>query len=261
MNEKDISALKVVELKAKLTELGLPTNGLKAVLVERLVSHFKEQSSNEAENTEMDVDEKAKDSADDNTASVTANNNNNDNDNDNANDNNDNNNDNDNNTMNDTEGSFPVTLERQLSKNAKKRNRRKKKTNSQVPKSVSSPLLTANNDNTANNVEIEYVAAMPEIDENDPLFAHFADVLKKFDPVQIALEKKLEEEEAEAAYGDESSNIQTSKGGDDDEESHEAGQKSARISKKSLRKLGRMTVAELKQSVKKPEVVDASEIN
>ena len=44
MNLEDFSALKVPELKAKLESLGLSTLGLKAVLVARLVDHYKADS-------------------------------------------------------------------------------------------------------------------------------------------------------------------------------------------------------------------------
>lgn len=253
MEEKAITSMKVVDLKEKLSELGLSTSGLKAVLVERLVNYYKSQENDNAgpeeepepepePEREMQVEAKPMESTQDTEVPV-------------GNDdtlevNNDTSNDHDNNTL----------LTRHLSKNAKKkRNRRKRTTtnnndNNQYNNLNDSHYQMSQDTSNTEGIEIDYVPALPELNEDDPLYAQFADVLKKFDPAEIALQKKADEEEEVFGAGisyDESNNMEL------DEFSSST---KVHISKKSLRKLGRMTVAELKQSVKKPEVVDVSNL-
>ena len=50
---EELSKLRVVDLKARLTELGLPLNGVKKDLVERLHNHYVENAGEEGAEEEV----------------------------------------------------------------------------------------------------------------------------------------------------------------------------------------------------------------
>ncbi|KAJ3278847.1 hypothetical protein HK104_001975, partial [Borealophlyctis nickersoniae] len=107
-------------------------------------------------------------------------------------------------------------------------------------------------------VEIEYVTATPEI--QDSAYEEFASVFAKFSMEHPDDDEEKEEsaeakEEQAAAEGEEQAEKPEAGGGASDNES-ETGDNAT--SRKKMRKLHRLTVAELKQLVKKPEVVDVS---
>ncbi|KAI9098091.1 hypothetical protein DFS34DRAFT_98345 [Phlyctochytrium arcticum] len=102
-------------------------------------------------------------------------------------------------------------------------------------------------------VEVEYITAPIEVD--DPLFADYNRVFAKF-----TIQPEDEEETGEGvnkADGGEDVETKSNNGNSDLEDSDEEGEDAnGEMSKKKLRKLNRLSVAELKQLVRKPEVVD-----
>ena len=63
--DDDVRAMKVVELRAALTELGLDTKGLKAVLVERLMEARRREgvAADDDENEEEDEEDEEEEEA------------------------------------------------------------------------------------------------------------------------------------------------------------------------------------------------------
>lgn len=90
-----------------------------------------------------------------------------------------------------------------------------------------------------NDVDVEYVY-QPVLDEDNQLYQEFADIFAKFQP-QI-----IEEEGEEAEMNQEVS----------DEMDEEQVEQANVISKKKLKKMNRINIAQLKQLVKRPEIVD-----
>ncbi|KXS19584.1 DUF382-domain-containing protein [Gonapodya prolifera JEL478] len=141
---------------------------------------------------------------------------------------------------------------------SKKIKRRKKKRNVPQHRRTQSE---ARSDGDVPDVEIEYVAAPPPLEDLDEeTSSQFAAVFQRFTTAsgdETAETAKADEEDEETKArkallqdSDEEGEGATKEGGaegDDDEKG---------LSKKKERKLNRLTVAELKQLVKKPEVVD-----
>eukprot|EP00039_Didymoeca_costata_P018722 m.334689 g.334689 ORF g.334689 m.334689 type:complete len:578 (+) comp17412_c0_seq1:119-1852(+) len=98
------------------------------------------------------------------------------------------------------------------------------------------------------NVEIEYVSEETDISEYDPTYGEFTKIFDKF-----KVETKAEEEEA-AAGGAINADDEDSDN-DDDEDNNEN-----KVSKSKLRKLNRLTVAELKQLVDRPDVIEVHDV-
>jgi len=91
--------------------------------------------------------------------------------------------------------------------------------------------------------------AMPNPD--DPAYAAYAEIFQKFQPEEEQEEEEKVDEgpqKAEVIYSDEED--------DDEEERDQARAAHERLSKKKLKKMSRLSVAELKQLVAKPEVVE-----
>ncbi|KAJ3162390.1 Splicing factor 3B subunit 2 [Geranomyces michiganensis] len=143
---------------------------------------------------------------------------------------------------------------------AKKRRKPKKKSSSAAPSSkpaAAAEASAASESEQDEKVEIEYVAAPLEVDENSA-FADFAKVFAKFEPK--VEEEVVEHEEAEGETNNGAAEGQSANGDaekeetDDSDAEGEAGD--GKVSRKKARKMNRLTVAELKQLVRKPEVVD-----
>lgn len=126
------------------------------------------------------------------------------------------------------------------------RPRRKKKKGKQQPSTES--LSEAQEDD----VEIEYIAE-PILEADDPNYQQFSHVFQHFSLVASTDEPETTADDAVIEEVDEERN-QKEGGSDmdsDDEEKRENG-----MSKKKQKKLNRLSVAELKQLVTKPEVVE-----
>ncbi|KAI9599047.1 hypothetical protein BDF19DRAFT_381974 [Syncephalis fuscata] len=110
------------------------------------------------------------------------------------------------------------------------------------------------------NVEVEYIT--PDVELNEPEFEVFADVFAKFQKLSSGADEDEDEElpvtstnknvDDETAEDDGTAKAKAS--GSDAEEDEE--DEDEPLSKKKLKKINRLTVAELKQLVTKPEVVE-----
>ncbi|XP_053908439.1 splicing factor 3B subunit 2-like [Cuculus canorus] len=151
-------------------------------------------------------------------------------------------------------------------RNRKRRNRKKKK-RSRGTRGQSEGTRghegTATNAPDAPEVEVEYVTEEPEIyDPNFVFFKRIFEVFKLTDEV-----KKDKEKEPDKAERPESS-VTRRKGFDDgrksDDDSSEDEQEkkpeAPKLSKKKLRRMNRFTVAELKQLVARPDVVEMHDV-
>ncbi|KAI8827283.1 uncharacterized protein EV422DRAFT_34683 [Fimicolochytrium jonesii] len=140
----------------------------------------------------------------------------------------------------------------------KKQRRKKKKNAGPVANGEATPSESgtdAKPDEVVPNVEIEYVAA-PLPQTEDPAYEEYTRVFEKFvAPVVQEGEEKKPEAETEDNEEEDESNAKDGNASDssDDDEDGKGGDK---LSRKKMRKLNRLTVAELKQLVRKPEVVD-----
>ncbi|KAJ3342927.1 hypothetical protein HDU93_000586 [Gonapodya sp. JEL0774] len=137
---------------------------------------------------------------------------------------------------------------------AKKSKRRKKKRNTAQQRTGSE----TRDDGDVPDVEIEYVSAPPTLDDFDAeTSSQFSAIFQRFavtDDTQEVETKPKEEENEETKMRRallEDSDDEGLGGKNGDEADAEKG-----LSKKKERKLNRLSVAELKQLVKKPEVVD-----
>ncbi|XP_030921570.1 splicing factor 3B subunit 2, partial [Geospiza fortis] len=114
-------------------------------------------------------------------------------------------------------------------------------------------------------VEIEYVSEEPEI--YDPNFVFFKRIFEAFKLKEEV--KKDKEKEPERAERTESAGAPRKKGpedgtrgsdGDSSEDEQEKKQEVPKLSKKKLRRMNRFTVAELKQLVARPDVVEMHDV-
>lgn len=107
-------------------------------------------------------------------------------------------------------------------------------------------------------VEIEYVVQNPieELDESDPQNAELAEIIARFNRPRLDATQLAAEEAAAAAEEkkrkEEEAKKEKEKDDDDEDEN--------KISKKQLKKQSRLTIALLKQLVKRPDVVEAWDV-
>ncbi|XP_075425893.1 splicing factor 3B subunit 2 [Ascaphus truei] len=154
-----------------------------------------------------------------------------------------------------------------LSRKEKGRRRRSRKKRSRRKVVLSEPVLVeeineaAEADPTGGKVEIEYVTEEPDI--YDPSFIFFKRIFQAFkltDDVKREKEKEPEKiERAEPAAPRkrfEEEHMDSDSDSDDEEKKHDA----PKISKKKLRRMNRFTVAELKQLVSRPDVVEMHDV-
>ncbi|XP_060614351.1 splicing factor 3B subunit 2 [Anolis sagrei] len=155
-------------------------------------------------------------------------------------------------------------------KNRKRRNRKKKKKpqNASAPKgSPATKDAKGHGDESGSDaaVEIEYVTEEPEI--YDPNFIFFKRIFEAFKLTDDV--KKDKEKEPEKADKVASSAVPKKKGfeeerkdSDDDSSDDEQEKKPEvpKLSKKKLRRMNRFTVAELKQLVARPDVVEMHDV-
>ncbi|KAI9188942.1 hypothetical protein H9P43_000364 [Blastocladiella emersonii ATCC 22665] len=97
-------------------------------------------------------------------------------------------------------------------------------------------------------IEIEYVAETPAIDGSSELAEYFGSVFAKFEPV---IEEAAPETEAAGDADGDGAKSDSDSDNDGEGDDGEGG-----MSNRKLRKAARLTVAELKQLVDRPEVVD-----
>ncbi|XP_054487245.2 splicing factor 3B subunit 2 [Agelaius phoeniceus] len=154
-------------------------------------------------------------------------------------------------------------------RNRKRRNRKRKKQGKGGPWQGSPTLICPWGDpeptpGDAPRVEIEYVTEEPEID--DPNFVFFRRIFEAFRLTdRVRKDKEKEPEWAEQA---ESAGVSCKKGPKDgirgtdgiSSEDEQKKQEAPQLSKKRLRRMNRFTVAELKQLVARPDVVEMHDV-
>ncbi|KAF2810723.1 DUF382-domain-containing protein [Mytilinidion resinicola] len=141
-------------------------------------------------------------------------------------------------------------VKKAASKNARRRALKKEKkaevaaTPTPAPEVVDeAPVPEGSND--ATDTENAYLALI-DFDPEDPVYQQFKDTLEKFDNVAIE-EKSKEAEKPQIYYGDDDDEIQ-------DEEQEQ--QTEVKLSKKARKALNKLSIAELKAIVDKPELVE-----
>ncbi|CAG8462373.1 3895_t:CDS:10 [Racocetra fulgida] len=145
----------------------------------------------------------------------------------------------------------------------KNKRRKKKKNDSQVIGVTSEDKSVSNNNENgksqeaddSENVEIEYVLQPLDV-TNDPYYEEFSKVFAHFQITKDETEVKSEikEEKNEALKTQNESRMKDSD--DDTENESEDEERQDKVSKKKLKKMNRLSVAQLKQLVKRPEVVE-----
>ncbi|TRZ20881.1 hypothetical protein HGM15179_006216 [Zosterops borbonicus] len=111
-------------------------------------------------------------------------------------------------------------------------------------------------------VEVEYVTEEPEI--NDPNFVFFKRIFEAFKLVDKVKDKEKEPEQAESTRDPQKKGPKDGtrgSDGDTSEDEQEKKQEVSKLSKKKLRRMNRLTVAELKQLVARPDVVEMHDVS
>jgi splicing factor 3B subunit 2 len=142
---------------------------------------------------------------------------------------------------------------KQLTKNQKKRLKKKEQKKENREKAAKAPEVApaAPAPPPPVSVEVEYVSAKTEDSVDDAISAQFASVFEQFSTAEELCGTAVEEEAEEAAPGDDSK---------DGEEDSDEEDDTPKMGRKQRKKLKRLSVAELKQLVARPDVVEAHDI-
>ncbi|XP_024229220.1 splicing factor 3B subunit 2 isoform X3 [Oncorhynchus tshawytscha] len=146
-------------------------------------------------------------------------------------------------------------------KNRKRRNRKKKNKKRRVQEKREQAVEKKEEDGgkeKEHEVEIEYVTEEPEIyDPNFIFFKRIFEAFKLTDDVKKEKEKEPEKKEAPTMLKKKGFEEETKDSDDSDDEIRTDVPK---LSKKKLRRMNRLTVAELKQLVARPDVVEMHDV-
>jgi splicing factor 3B subunit 2 len=126
----------------------------------------------------------------------------------------------------------------------------KRKKRSKKKKSAAKPVVETNN-GMIGEEDDTIVEVVPEDPPVDPRLEEFQQIFNRFQ------EKTLKGVDRDNEDADRDDNMDE----EEDEEANLVDREELRKSRKKLRKLSRMTVAELKQIVQKPELVDVSKFD
>jgi len=108
-------------------------------------------------------------------------------------------------------------------------------------------------------VEVEYIQEQLDLDPLDPMYRTFNKIFQAFKIVDPAEEKAMREEEEARRHAEQFKKVPKLLEDDDlVEETTEAGE--PKLSKRKLKKLNRLSVAELKQLVARPDVVEMHDV-
>lgn len=148
--------------------------------------------------------------------------------------------------------------ERKLTKNEKKRLKKKenKKENEE------NEVKREGKEENEVNVDIEYVSADLSELESNPLFEQFKQIFEKFiQPEELTKENLINEKENKENGNEEDENenkneLNNSHSNNNNEENETI----KKLSKKKKRLMSRLSVAELKQLVQRPDVVEAHDV-
>jgi len=118
-----------------------------------------------------------------------------------------------------------------------------------------------------NKVEVQYVQEQIQLDYTNPMYRHFTQVFEKFkieekeEPVEVPVKK--EDQSKESSKGVTSGDLKkVPKLADEDQDDSDNEEKTdkPKISKRKLKQLQRMSVADLKQTVTRPDVVEMHDV-
>jgi len=108
-------------------------------------------------------------------------------------------------------------------------------------------------------VEVEYIQEQLDLDPMDPMYRTFNKIFQAFKIVDPAEEKAMREEEEARRHAEQFKKVPKLLEDDDlVEETTETGE--PKLSKRKLKKLNRLSVAELKQLVARPDVVEMHDV-
>jgi len=110
-------------------------------------------------------------------------------------------------------------------------------------------------------VEVEYITDQLDLDPLDPMYRTFSKIFQAFKIVDPEEEKKLQAEEAERKERELFKKVPKTMEDDDmldDDDEEKSGD--PKLSKRKLKKLNRLSVAELKQLVARPDVVEMHDV-
>ncbi|RIA84140.1 hypothetical protein C1645_808909 [Glomus cerebriforme] len=145
---------------------------------------------------------------------------------------------------------------------SKQRRKKKKKTQNKIENTQATNDTAKNGkDKTSDvedseKVEIEYVFQPPLDVSNDPYFEEFSKVFAHFQITNNESEAQPEMKEEEKEETNKSKVDIKAKDSDGESDMETEEDKQDKVSKKKLKKLARLSVAQLKQLVKRPEVVE-----
>ncbi|XP_064359715.1 splicing factor 3B subunit 2 isoform X1 [Dromaius novaehollandiae] len=149
-------------------------------------------------------------------------------------------------------------------RNRKRRNRKKKK-RARAPRDGAPPAAREAPASAEAEVEVEYVTEEPEIyDPNFVFFKRIFDAFKLTDDVKKDKEKEPDKaDRQENAAAPKKKGFEDGQKGSEDDSSEDEQEKKPevpKLSKKKLRRMNRFTVAELKQLVARPDVVEMHDV-
>jgi splicing factor 3B subunit 2 len=164
-------------------------------------------------------------------------------------------------------GSLPPALDNKLvaqsENDTKKKKKKKKKKRNRIENGTATNGAGSNTEMSEGEpqVEIEYVAEAPVLPEDDPVYAEFAEVIKKFQAPPVPTEPTKGTENGEE--GASTDQARTEKAEEPSEANSEtAGENlSPKPTKKERKVLKRMRVAYLKQLVSRPDLVEIHDGN
>ncbi|XP_053305333.1 splicing factor 3B subunit 2 [Spea bombifrons] len=157
-----------------------------------------------------------------------------------------------------------ITTPTKKEKNRRRRNRKKRtKKRTPVPQPVTTEELNeaAEADPAAGKVEIDYVTEEPDI--YDPNFIFFKRIFQAFkltDDVKKEKEKEPEKVEKVEPAAPRKRFEEEQMDSDSDSDGEEKKLDAPKLSKKKMRRMNRFTVAELKQLVSRPDVVEMHDV-
>lgn len=153
-------------------------------------------------------------------------------------------------------------------KSRRRRNRKKRTRRRTTTTAAAAPQVVADDvneaaeaDSAAGKVEIEYVTEEPDI--YDPNFIFFKRIFQAFkltDDVKKEKEKEPEKVEKVEPAAPRKRFEEEQQDSDSDSDSEEKKLDAPKLSKKKLRRMNRFTVAELKQLVSRPDVVEMHDV-
>ncbi|KAK2163247.1 hypothetical protein LSH36_83g04088 [Paralvinella palmiformis] len=161
-------------------------------------------------------------------------------------------------------------VKKQIKKESKNKKRKKKKKRAKARKSSSTTdgeKSVSKQDSSSQpdeDIQIEYVEDEVPMDKADPTYAEFSRIFQAFKIAEpVISEPKKEEEKKEEAKKEEvpiKARGLIADDSDDDEDLRAGDDDKPKLSKKKQKKLNRLSVAELKQLVSRPDVVEMHDV-